>query len=245
MSKLGGKVMSENTDADEITAGVVETIVAGTNIDSIDSSDPANPIVNAAAGSGETNTASNVGGETGTVFKQKAGVDLEFKTLKAGTNITINNNASDIEIVAAGGGGSTSGAHVRRDTDLPIVTTTDIVWQTESYDDDSFIDIGSDPTHITVPSGVTRVNISCNLKFTNTVTVGTNYILEIRHLNSSDALQERVAGQNGQWGTGAPNVSACALGVPVVATDYFEVRIFCSDTTVTIDHAQATIQDVS
>ncbi|MEE8208065.1 MAG: hypothetical protein V3T88_03805 [Nitrosomonadaceae bacterium] len=51
MSNLGGNTMSENTDADEITTGVVETIVAGTNIDNIDATDPANPIINASAGS--------------------------------------------------------------------------------------------------------------------------------------------------------------------------------------------------
>ena len=56
-------------------------------------------------GSGETNTGANVGSGTGTVFRDKTGTTLNFKTLTAGTNITLNNNADDIEIVAAGGGG--------------------------------------------------------------------------------------------------------------------------------------------
>jgi hypothetical protein len=46
MSKLGGKKMSEDTDRDNQTTGVVETIVAGDRI-SVNSSDPANPIVTA------------------------------------------------------------------------------------------------------------------------------------------------------------------------------------------------------
>jgi hypothetical protein len=57
---------------------------------------------------GEVNTASNVGTGGGQVFKQKTGADLELKTLKAGTNITINNNADDIEIVGAAGAPATA-----------------------------------------------------------------------------------------------------------------------------------------
>jgi len=55
-------------------------------------------------GSGEVNTASNVGSGAG-VFKQKTGVDLEFKSFTAGTNITLTQNANDIEISSSGGGG--------------------------------------------------------------------------------------------------------------------------------------------
>lgn len=340
MSRLGGKKMSEDTDRDNN----VTSIVAGTNIDNIDNTDPENPVINASAGGGETNTASNVGGEAGTIFKQKTGVDLELKTIKQGSRVTITNNASDIEVAAdvqlknttkgdlegfstvaaripvgtdaqvltadsaealgvkwatpaaasgdvatdtiwdvkgdlAGGTGadtavrlavgtndqvltadsaeatgmkwatpatgSTSSARVRRDTDLPITVTTDIVWQTEVFDDNSFVDIGTNNDRMTVPTGVTRVNVSCSVTYTNTVTVGSNYILWITQFNSGGTEIEKVAGQNGQWGTGAPTVSACALSVPCVATDYFEVRVFNSDAAVTIAFATASIQDVS
>ncbi len=66
-------------------------------------------------GGGEVNTASNVGAGDG-VFKQKTGVDLEFKTLIGGTNVSIVNNANDLTINATGGGGGAS---------LRNVTTTD------------------------------------------------------------------------------------------------------------------------
>ncbi len=48
---------------------------------------------------GEVNTASNVGGETG-LFLQKTGVDLEFKTLSAGTNVTLDNGGQVVTINA-------------------------------------------------------------------------------------------------------------------------------------------------
>ncbi|MHC4690674.1 MAG: hypothetical protein ACYS5F_13710, partial [Planctomycetota bacterium] len=60
-----------------------------------------------AGGSGETNTASNVGSGTG-LFKQKSGVDLEFKTLE-GSGVTINSYASVIGLTASGGGSTNPG----------------------------------------------------------------------------------------------------------------------------------------
>jgi hypothetical protein len=50
---------------------------------------------------GENNTASNVGGGEG-IFKQKNGIDLEFKTLTEGTGITLVASLDEIEIINSG-----------------------------------------------------------------------------------------------------------------------------------------------
>jgi hypothetical protein len=63
--------------------------------------------ISSGGGSGEANTASNVGSGQ-QVFKQKTGVNLEFRTLVAGTNITLTENANDVTISASGGGGGST-----------------------------------------------------------------------------------------------------------------------------------------
>lgn len=60
-------------------------------------------------GSGEVNTGSNLGAGEG-VFGAKVGTDLRFKSLVAGTNVTMLSTASEITINAAGGAGEANDA---------------------------------------------------------------------------------------------------------------------------------------
>jgi hypothetical protein len=61
------------------------------------------------SGSGEANTSSNAGSGAG-LAKAKAGVDLPFKSLVAGTNVTLTASADEVTIAAAGGGAAPAGS---------------------------------------------------------------------------------------------------------------------------------------
>lgn len=77
---------------------------------------------NVGASSGEANTASNVGGGSG-VFKQKSGIDLEFRSLVAGANVSIVQNANTIVISSSGGGGGGDSAVTEVSADYTLLGT--------------------------------------------------------------------------------------------------------------------------
>jgi hypothetical protein len=73
-----------------------------------------------ATAAAEANTASNVGGAGSEgLFKQKVGVDLEFKSLVAGTGISLSPSADEITINLSGAPTETNIVNVLSASDLP------------------------------------------------------------------------------------------------------------------------------
>lgn len=103
-----GTVMDVKTSV--INDATKNFVVGGTNINVVYDNINDELVINATgSAAGEANTASNVGTGSG-VFKQKTGVDLEFKTLTAGSNITITPGANDLVISStASGSGDVAG----------------------------------------------------------------------------------------------------------------------------------------
>ena len=79
-----------------------KSLIAGSGVSL--SADASSITIGSTVVPGEVNTASNLGTGQG-VFSAKSGVNLQFKTLKAGTNVTLSSTASEITINASGGGG--------------------------------------------------------------------------------------------------------------------------------------------
>jgi hypothetical protein len=81
------------------TTGTTQEITLGSNL-----SFSGTTLNAATGGDGEANTASNVGSGAGQVFKDKSGIDLRFRRLIAGSNVTISTGTDDVTISASGGG---------------------------------------------------------------------------------------------------------------------------------------------
>lgn len=77
-----------------------KTLVAGSNVTLTDLGNTisiASTGGGGGGGGGEVNTASNLGAGTG-IFASKAGTDLQFKSLVAGTNMSITNNSTTVTL---------------------------------------------------------------------------------------------------------------------------------------------------
>jgi hypothetical protein len=120
------------------------TQVSGATTDHVltkNSSGNATWVAAVGASGGEANTASNVGTGEGTIFKQKSSVDLEFKKIAQGSNITVTDSGTEITIAATSGGGDT----------LPILDSTAVVKDPVDATKLARIDAGA------ITTGTTRV----------------------------------------------------------------------------------------
>jgi hypothetical protein len=81
------------------------TLSGGSNVTVTQNGDTL--VIDSPAGAGEANTMSSVGGGND-LYYDKVGVDLQLRTLVAGTNVTITSGATTLTInsTASGGGGS-------------------------------------------------------------------------------------------------------------------------------------------
>jgi hypothetical protein len=75
---------------------VFRSILAGTNIQVTTTTDVIT--ISGPAGSGEANTASNVGTGAGQVYKSKTGVNLDLRNIAAGSNLNVTTGTNDITI---------------------------------------------------------------------------------------------------------------------------------------------------
>jgi hypothetical protein len=121
---------------------------------------------------------------------------------------------------------------------LSAATPTILSWDSEVADTDGFHDNVTDNSRLTVPSGVSRVKLVCNLRSTSNV--GTPYFVQIKK-NGAVAAGCPVFGSAF---TGRMNLSSAILGV--APGDYFEVEALTTDaqTVATGNHTWFAIYEV-
>lgn len=175
--------------------------------------------ISAATGSGEANTASNLGSGSG-VFASKSGVDLQFKSLTAGTGITLTPSGTEVAIAATGGNGF-SGALVTRATVQAISnsTVTQVIWDTETFNTDLYHSNITNPTRLTARSAGYYV-VGFNIDWTNAGSSGNRIAWLVK--NGTTQLPCNLTISGGQLRYNGNTI------VFLNAGEYIEVNVFQS-----------------
>ena len=161
-----------------------KTLVAGSNISITPDLDT---ITISTINTGEANTVSTVGSGT-SLFKQKLGSDLVFKTVVAGTNISIDtSNPNQLTINSIGGSSNATGQNVGIGTGRFYINNVASVLRFKTLRAGSNILISDSPSEITI-SAVNLGADGVSSTITNTNGAGS------RLLNNLNQLKTIVAG---------------------------------------------------
>lgn len=165
--------------------------------------------------SGENNTASNVGAGTGTIFKQKTGVDLEFKSLVAGTGISITNGPSDITIAATGGSAGEANTASNLGTGEGIYASkSGVDLRFKSLKAGANVTISNTATEITIAAtggGGTWGSITGTLSSQTDLQTALNGKSNTGHTHSASDIASGIIAP-AQLGTGSPSATTYLRG---------------------------------
>lgn len=163
------------------------TLKAGANTTIVTSG---NEITISAAGpdGGEVNTASNVGTGEG-IFKTKVGADLQFKTLKAGTNVTITQTGADeLTITSIDTGEANTASTVGNGEGIIITSKQGTVLPFKSIKAGNNITIDNNADDVTINANVgdvvhpVRIETVCGKIYCITTYMGVDYAVEMTEL---------------------------------------------------------------
>jgi hypothetical protein len=112
------------------------------------------------------------------------------------------------------------GALVKRSSNFAVSAgvSTAVAWNDEEYDTDGFHDTGSNPSRLTIPSGVSKVRLTAAA-----ITSASTTQLIISMLKNGAAF---TGGGTSEAAGGTERVNAVSAVVDVVAGDYFELSLF-------------------
>lgn len=132
-------------------------------------------------------------------------------------------------------GGTFRGALVKKSTNQTTANYSAgvaVAWDAEAYDTDTIHDNSTNNTRLTVPSGVSYVRLKAQANL-DLVTAGSDTYYQITKNGSAtyDGFTQVNLDLQSIAQTTAPIASPV---LAVTAGDYFEFKVFCADTSVTV-----------
>jgi len=170
------KVNPVGTSRSLTFSGAGVTVVDDPALDTID-------VIITGSGVGEANLGANVGTGEGTIFRDKTIVTLNFKSIKAGSNVTVTNNANDITIASTGGGTGEANTYSNASTGgVPIILTKTGV-------DLPFKGVAAGSTKVTVTNDTTNKNVVIDVSDATTSQLGAVQLSSVGGTTAGQVVQ--------------------------------------------------------
>lgn len=148
--------------------------------------------------------------------------------------------AGDVNIRQAGASPAAAGTRLRgamvkksdNQTSANYTTPTPIAWDAEIYDTNAIHDNAVNNTRLTVPAGVSFVQLGCTLTLGS---VGNPSLTVLWLKKNGSASFDGFCGLD-KVGTGNPdpNITCVSGPIAVTAGDYFEWQLYCDDSSITV-----------
>lgn len=158
---------------------------------------------------------------------------------QAGKVVKVNGGATALEFVTESAATGVfwslphKGALIDLASDITAVNATagyDVVFDTEVRDTDAFVDLGTNPTRITIPSGILLAKLHGSVVTAN-MSAGQGFIVRLK--KNGVAIDEYRQDASSEFSN--PTCQFSTPVIPVSNTDYFELNVFMeSDTNIDI-----------
>lgn len=162
------------------------------------------------------------------------GDGTRFARITSGVNVRQSGSAP------AAAGTKVRGAMVKKSADETAAnysTPAMIAWNAEVYDTNAIHDNATNNTRLTVPSGVSFVEVGCTLALDN-VASGTVYTL-LLFKNGSAAYDGFAGCSETTTSVPDPHINVASGPIAVTAGDYFEWRFYCDDSSISVVAARS------